>query len=447
MHAENGNRVIALGYKNIDDGVIAQIKRENIEKDITFIGFLIFNNELKPTSKGVIDELHSCGIDTIMSTGDNLLTAISVGLSSHILEKTKTIAYAQLESSSIKWEIFKSSHSNEEIEQNDDEETLSLLTHPEKAQEIDEPKPWMSSNYQIAVTGEAFEYLLQRSSMNNASLQAFFKNTKIYARMTPLMKAAAIEKYKKCLGGHIAMCGDGANDCGALKAADVGIALSNTEASVAAPFTYSNNNITCVTTLIMEGRAALATSIQCFIFMSMYSLIQFTSYVLLWMQLKVLADKHAMIEDLFIIMSLAISSNYSHACDTICKQKPIIKLINFEIIGSLISQVVLMLGYNLFLLYALSVIPNNNMGFQKLYLSQAELYNERMYLSTEETAIFILSIPILLGCSLAFARGEPYRETMFKNYWYGGVILVLFGFWLFITIKPHHAIRNFLGVY
>ena len=56
------------------------------------------------------------------------------------------------------------------------------------------------------------------------------------------------------LGYYVAMCGDGANDCGALKKAHAGISLSEAEASVASPFTSKEPNISCVPELIREGK-------------------------------------------------------------------------------------------------------------------------------------------------------------------------------------------------
>ena len=69
------------------------------------------------------------------------------------------------------------------------------------------------------------------------------------------------------------MCGDGANDCAALKAAASGISLSETEASLAAPFTSKIKDISCVPALLREGKAAMSTSFQAFKFIELYSLI------------------------------------------------------------------------------------------------------------------------------------------------------------------------------
>jgi cation-transporting ATPase 13A2 len=67
------------------------------------------------------------------------------------------------------------------------------------------------------------------------------------------------------------MCGDGANDCAALKTADIGISLSEAEASIAAPFSSRILDISAVTILLREGKCALVTSFSMFKFIELYS--------------------------------------------------------------------------------------------------------------------------------------------------------------------------------
>ena len=95
----------------------------------------------------------------------------------------------------------------------------------------------------------------------------------MYARMSPEDKADLVELLQQTMKVQVGMCGDGANDCGALKQADAGISLSEAEASIAAPFTSKVQDISCVINLLREGRAALTTTFQAFKFIELYSII------------------------------------------------------------------------------------------------------------------------------------------------------------------------------
>jgi len=128
--------------------------------------------------------------------------------------------------------------------------------------------------------------------------------------MSPESKKDLIVMLKD-IGGYSTMfCGDGANDVGALKVADVGISLSEAEASVAAPFTSTVPNISCVPMLISEGRGSLVTSVSCFKFMSIYSLTEFTTVALLYSFIGNLGDLQYLYVDLILVLPLSITSMY-----------------------------------------------------------------------------------------------------------------------------------------
>ena len=124
------------------------------------------------------------------------------------------------------------------------------------------------------MTGPFLKEVFETGTDSDRSIVAEYGT--IFARTKPHQKEQLIDLFIQS-GDTVAMCGDGANDCNALKLAHCGISLSQLEASVAAHFTSYEANIECVDKLCREGRCAMVTSFGLFKYIAMYSMIQLIS--------------------------------------------------------------------------------------------------------------------------------------------------------------------------
>ncbi len=80
-YVHHGYRVLSLAWKKIQRSPIQKVlrmNRQDIESGCVFLGFIIFENKLKPKTKEVVAMLNRADIRQCMCTGDNALTAISV---------------------------------------------------------------------------------------------------------------------------------------------------------------------------------------------------------------------------------------------------------------------------------------------------------------------------------------------------------------------------------
>jgi cation-transporting ATPase 13A3/4/5 len=107
---------------------------------------------------------------------------------------------------------------------------------------------------------------------SESTMTKLLLHTRIFARVKPDQKVAVVEMHI-AQGLITGMCGDGGNDCGALRAAHSGIALSDAEASVVSPFTSKSKSVASVVDLLCEGRCSLATSFAAYRFYITYGLL------------------------------------------------------------------------------------------------------------------------------------------------------------------------------
>jgi P-type E1-E2 ATPase len=116
---------------------------------------------------------------------------------------------------------------------------------------------------ELAVTGKAFNVLIL-----NGLIRELLFDIRVFARMTPVDKVQCVRLFME--RAVTAMCGDGGNDAGALKASHAGIALTEAESSVVSHFSSRSSSIRSCVELMREGRCSLDVSFACYKYLIMY---------------------------------------------------------------------------------------------------------------------------------------------------------------------------------
>ncbi|KAH6626366.1 hypothetical protein B0J18DRAFT_424656 [Chaetomium sp. MPI-SDFR-AT-0129] len=428
-YTHKGYRVIGCATKHIKklSWVKAQkLEREQTEADLDFVGFIIFENKLKPTTAAVLKELLDSNIGTVMITGDNILTAVSVARECGMINKTAhcfiprfLTGHARDPNASLQWESI-----DNQAYQLDPNTLLPLPVPPSE----DASLPYNISdlrNYSLAVSGDVFRWVVDFAPPE--VMRRMLVTGKVFARMSPDEKHELVEKLQS-IDYSCGFCGDGANDCGALKAADVGISLSEAEASVAAPFTSRVFDIRCVPEVIREGRAALVTSFSCFKYMSLYSAIQFTSVSFLYASASNLGDFQFLFIDLALILPIAVFMSWAGPFPELCRKKPTADLVSRKVLTPLLGQILICIGIQAAAFLAVRRQP--------WFIPPVINHDESNIENSENTALFLTSCFEYILAGVVLNAGRPFRRSAIHNWPFVATITVTLCISLLMVLYP-----------
>lgn len=192
--AKSGLYQISIAYRRVDAAAMS-LGRDAIETGMTFIGCINFNNRMKKETPEVIRQLREGSIRTVMLSGDHVLTAIYMARLCGMLhpESRLVLGKSVLPDGQVEW-----------VEGPDDAPAaapdLKFLLQP-------------NSNVELAMSGPVWDHLWAADPVAATALAHF---TRVVGRCSPGTKISMVECFNKDAFITL-MCGDGGNDCGALK--------------------------------------------------------------------------------------------------------------------------------------------------------------------------------------------------------------------------------------
>lgn len=115
-YAHKGYRVLACAHRRITipSTELSKLSREEIECNLDFLGLISMQNKIKNDTKPVIEDLNRNKIKSVMVTGDNPLTAVSVARQCSMIPKSR-VFLGSVSEEGIMW---KDINSNDTLDPN-----------------------------------------------------------------------------------------------------------------------------------------------------------------------------------------------------------------------------------------------------------------------------------------------------------------------------------------
>ena len=220
----------------------------------------------------------------------------------------------------------------------------------------------------------------------------------------------------------------------------VGIALSETEASAASPFTSKVFNISCVPRLIREGRCSLVTNFTNFKYMALYSLVQFASVLILYSVKSNCSNYQFIYVDVALIIPMVPVIVQSHAYAQLSKRRPPGRLVHPIFICSIVLQMIITVAFMLAVFFYARTRP--------WYKPPSAFNNDPTnldWICYENLAVFCMSAFQYIWLAAICSTGPPYRESLYCNVNFVFVFLMTLGVTVFLTVHPVNSIAQTLS--
>jgi magnesium-transporting ATPase (P-type) len=258
------------------------------------------------------------------------------------------------------------------------------------------------------------------------------KHVKVFGRCNPSEKVAVVSHFVE-RGYKTLMCGDGSNDCGSLKAAHVGIALSSSEASVVAPFTSLDKTITSVAEVLREGRCALASAFAAYSYYIIYGQVEsLLQTINAYFAITFTEWCWVFLDGVWSII-MAFTLPLAKAAKTLSPNRPTASLLGPRTMFSVCG----MLAWNfLFLVIALIVLFHED-WFQCRKWNSDDVSNVRTIGDNYETTVlFLVGGYQYIASAIALNFGYTWREAWIRNYVFVFFALLFTVFQIVATLYP-----------